>query len=113
MKKRAMLKESSRANVCRARPPCRTPGFGRPQACPTKGGIGTIPPPAARRPPLRSVRLPGQKLRRENARDLLLAQEFLLAQELRDGRATLRRLFRDLRRTRVADQRVERRGKRG
>ncbi len=44
----------------------------------TKGGIGTIPPLAARRPPLRPVRLPGQKLRRENARDLLLAQKLLL-----------------------------------
>src|SRR5205814_2260041 len=55
------------------------------------------------------IRLPRKKFGREDARDLFLAQQLLLAQQLRNRRPALRRLLRDLGRARVADQRIERR----
>src|SRR5712691_7461540 len=54
-----------------------------------------------------------QKLRREDARDLLFAQQLLLAQQIGNGLSALCRLLRELGRARVADQRIEGRCQRG
>src|SRR6185436_18095283 len=64
-------------------------------------------------PSLRPVGLSGEEVRRKDLADLFLRKQMLLAQQIGNPLARLRRLLRDLRGRGVSDVRIERSGERG